>query len=336
MTISFYSLNNPVKIWGHLDRQQQQHNSSVVRPVPVENGHSHDSRQNNTSVLKSSSSTLGINRRNSVGIIGGASFTSTLSFLKKLDELSDGNGLPFVLSSDPLLSRELLALERMGRGDHQPQLDQALVLETLRQKRVFLEKSGARCIVMPCHISHSWHEKVSIGCSVPFLHMGECVAMELKAAKLKPLEAGHPLKIGLLGTDSTVRIGVYQDKLQKEGFEVVLPDKATTERIMIPAIEALRRNDMEGAQNLLRIALRVLLVRAVSMVVLASDDIHELLPGDDPLLNKCVDPMESLARATVKWSNVKSLRGNESVNMVVVIDCIMVFTIFVQNIFISS
>ncbi|XP_047342072.1 aspartate racemase [Impatiens glandulifera] len=276
MSISFYSLNNnPVKIWGHLDRQINNRN---VRPV-----HDHG---------------------NSIGIIGGASFTSTLSFLKKLGELSDdGNGLPFVLSSDPLLSKELLALERNSSFVRRGEDHQAMVLETLRQKRVFLEKSGVCCIVMPCHVSNSWHENVSVGCSVPFLNMGECVAMELKAAELKPLEAGHPLKIGLLGTDSTLRLGVYQDKLQKQGFEVVLPDKATTERIMIPALEALRRNDMEGAQNLLRIALRVLLVRAVSMVVLASDDIRELLPGDDPLLKKCVDPMESLARATMKWAN---------------------------------
>lgn len=87
-----------------------------------------------------------------------------------------------------------------------------------------------------------------------------------------------------------------------QGFEVVLPDKATMEHTVIPAIEALSRKDLEGARNLLRIALQVLLVRAVNTVILASDDIRELLPRDDPLLKKCVNPMDALARSTIKFA----------------------------------
>lgn len=82
----------------------------------------------------------------------------------------------------------------------------------------------------------------------------------------------------------------------------MLPDKATMEHTVIPAIEALNRKDTEGARNLLRIALQVLLVRAVNSVILASDDMRDLLPHDDPLLKKCIDPMDALARSTIKWA----------------------------------
>lgn len=84
-----------------------------------------------------------------------------------------------------------------------------------------------------------------------------------------------------------------------QGFEVVLPDKATMEHTIIPATEALNQKDIEGARNLLRIALQVLLVRA-NTVILASDDMRELLPRYDPLLKKCIDPMDALARSTIK------------------------------------
>lgn len=87
-----------------------------------------------------------------------------------------------------------------------------------------------------------------------------------------------------------------------QGFEVVLPDKATMEHTVIPSIEAINRNDMEGAGNLLRISLQVLLVRAVNSVILASDDMRDLLPQDDPLLKKCIDTMDALAFSTVKWA----------------------------------
>lgn len=80
------------------------------------------------------------------------------------------------------------------------------------------------------------------------------------------------------------------------------------EHAVIPSVEALNRKDIEGAQNLFRIALQVLLVRAVNTVIIASDDMRNLLPPDDPLLKKCVDPMDALARSTVKF--VQSVEEN--------------------------
>nr|GLL21221.1 uncharacterized protein LOC109146948 [Ipomoea trifida] len=248
-------------------------------------------------------------QNNAVGIIGGVSVDSTLNFVNKLAKcgLKDGeNGFPFVLCSDPLLSKEMLSYERSSlpflTGSRQPKRDQTSIVDSLRRKRMFLERSGARCIVMPCHIAHSWYEDVADGSSVCFLHMGECVAKELKEAKLRPLEAGSPLRIGVLATNTDLTAAFYQQKLQSEGFEVVVPDKATIEHTIIPAVEALTRKDIEGAQNLFRIALQVLLVRAVNTVIIASDDMRQVLPPDDPLLKKCIDPLDALARSTVKYA----------------------------------
>ncbi|MCI08276.1 Asp/Glu racemase, partial [Trifolium medium] len=151
-----------------------------------------------------------------VGIIGGMSVDATLNFLRKLVELSsqdEQKPIPFLLCSDPILNKELLSYERSLESF---KLDSSQIVESLRNKRVFLENSGARCIVMPCNVSHSWYEQVSKGCSVPFLHMADCVAKELKEAKLKPLEAGSPLRIGVLATNATLAAGFYKEKLQNE------------------------------------------------------------------------------------------------------------------------
>ncbi|XP_015070560.1 uncharacterized protein LOC107014947 [Solanum pennellii] len=257
-----------------------------------------------------------LTHENAIGIIGGLSIGTTLNFMSKLVTWSSkdgGNSIPFVLCSDPVLNKELSLHERgsssylTGKNENLLK-DHAPIVENLRHKRIFLEKSGARCIVMPCYVSHSWHHEVALGSSVPVLHMGECVAKELKEANLRPLEAGSTLRIGVLASDATLSAGFYQDKLQNEGFEVVLPDKATMEHTVIPSLEALNRKDIEGAQNLFRIALQVLLVRAVNTIIIASDDMRDLLPPDDPLLKKCVDPMDALARSTVKF--LQSVEGN--------------------------
>ncbi|CAO2813984.1 unnamed protein product [Amaranthus hypochondriacus] len=260
---------------------------------------------------KDSSTSLMLNQVNTIGIIGGVSVDSTLNFLNKLVQWGSKEGKdgpPLILCSDPQLTKELLVYERSSLPPLYTRvrpsiLDHTRILANLKGKRKFLEQGGAQCVVMPCHLLHSWHDEICEESSVPILHMAECVAKELKEAKLKPLETGSPLRIGVVATDAVLKSGFYQEKLQNEGFEVVLPDKATMEHTILPAIDAIDRKDIEGARNLLRIALQVLLVRAVNMVIIGSHDMRDILPPDDPLLKKCVDPIDALVRSTLRWAH---------------------------------
>jgi len=68
---------------------------------------------------------------------------------------------------------------------------------------------------MPCHVSHVWYDEVSRGCSVPFLHIVECVAKELKEeANLRQVEAGSNLRIGVLASETILTSGFYQGQLK--------------------------------------------------------------------------------------------------------------------------
>lgn len=98
--------------------------------------------------------------------------------------------------------------------------------------------------------------------------------------------------------------------LYLQGFDVVLPDKPTMEHMILPATEALHQKDIEGARNLLRVAIQVLLVKAVNVIILAADELQGLLPSSDPLLKKCIDPMDSLARATIRWAQSTEVSHN--------------------------
>ncbi|KAK7292076.1 hypothetical protein RIF29_07741 [Crotalaria pallida] len=270
-----------------------------------------------TSLMKCQSSACLLSQPRTVGIIGGVSVLSTLIFLEKLACWSSRNGKecpPFVVCSDPMLSRVLSPrgsfLSVKKRTAH-IRLNQEQVIENLRHKRNLLHQSGARVLAMPCHLSHTWHREISEDSSLPFLHVGECVAMELKNSKLKPFHSATTVRIGLLTTDSIFVSSYYQEKLQSQGFEVVLLDKATEEHTLVPAMEALYSKDIEGARNLLRIAIHVLLVRAVNLVILASDDLMGILPHNDPLHRKCIDPMDALARSTLLWAETtENIRTN--------------------------
>lgn len=232
----FHALNYTPHKLGSIDRHRTLYKTRLnpVLAIPSspillqtdESGNYPESNKGSTSSLASTGNESGnslLGLANTVGIIGGMSVDSTLKFLRKLVQRSskEESSVPFVLCSDPVLNKELLLHERnflpsLSSKSGTTQLDPTPIVENLRSKRAYLENSGARCIVMPCHISHSWHEEISKGCSVPFFHMGECVAKQLKEAKLRPLEAGSPLRIGILATNATLTAGFYQEKLQNE------------------------------------------------------------------------------------------------------------------------
>ncbi|KAF8696612.1 hypothetical protein HU200_036227 [Digitaria exilis] len=226
----------------------------------------------------------------------GASSTCSIKFLEKFVSWSTRYGEeapPFTIYNDPLIKKELLL------SGNQFTSDCSVALGKLRDKRLSLEHSGACCIVMPCQFLHTWYDEISQGCSVPFLHVGDCVVKELKAADLKPVEYGSNVRIGVLATNDTLSTKCYIDKLESQGFEVLCPDKASMERTVLPSVDAFMKGDMEGARNLLRVSLQVLLVRAVNTVILASDDLVGILPDDDPLLKKCIDPLDALVREAI-------------------------------------
>uniref|UniRef100_A0A5B7AZJ3 Putative Amino-acid racemase isoform 2 n=1 Tax=Davidia involucrata TaxID=16924 RepID=A0A5B7AZJ3_DAVIN len=318
MATSFHTLNCLPVFVGHVNKNRTHYRTRFNSSMAIQLSSllvQTDESGNLPESKKSSSSGTALRRyqnpnsllcqANTVGIIGGVSVFSTLIFLEKLVWWSSRDGkecIPFVVSSDPAISRELPFISVNNKDGPSLLNHDGKIVENLRSKRAFLEQSGACCIVMPCHVSHVWHSEVSEGCCVPFLNVGDCVARELKEAKLKPLEAGSDVRIGVLATDATPMAAFYQNKLQSQGFEVVVPDKKTMEHIVIPAFEAFNRRDIEGARNLLRIAVQILLVRAVNNVILASDEFQGLLPRNDPLLKKCIDPMDALARSTIKWA----------------------------------
>jgi hypothetical protein len=147
-----------------------------------------------------------------IGVMG-ASSTSSLRFLDKFVCWSARDGEeapPFVICNDPLVKKELLS------EGTQLSSDCNIALGKLMQKRTLLEQSGASCIIMSCQFLHVWHDEISDDCSVPFLHIGDCVVKELKAVKLKPVEYGSNVRVGVLPTDTTLATNCYLDKLESQ------------------------------------------------------------------------------------------------------------------------
>lgn len=233
--MSFHKLNYPPVLLGNKQKSRNQYGARPSLPAALQFSSVHvqtDSSNNSPQSKKISGSATApkkyhtpnslLNQRSTVGIIGGVSVFSTLIFLEKLVWWSSRDGqecLSFVVCSDPTLTKVLpshTSFHSVNRSNAQTELNFGPIIENLQRKRKFLEQSGAHCIVMPCHLSHAWHNEISEGCLLPFFHVGECVASELKKAELRPLEAGSNVRIGVLATNATLTAGFYQDKLQSQ------------------------------------------------------------------------------------------------------------------------
>lgn len=79
-------------------------------------------------------------------------------------------------------------------------------------------------IVLTCNTAHYFYEELQAATPIPILHMPQEAAKELKKRSPKA-------KVAFLGTEGSVKAGVYEKELSKEGFDVYLPEKYIQEKV---------------------------------------------------------------------------------------------------------
>jgi aspartate racemase len=95
-------------------------------------------------------------------------------------------------------------------------VDENLVKSQLIDGVKKLELAGADFVIIACNTVHIFHEQMQSAVKIPILHIvGE--------TKNKVLEAGFK-KVGLFSSETTNKLGLYQNNFKQSGIEVVLAD----------------------------------------------------------------------------------------------------------------
>jgi aspartate racemase len=157
-----------------------------------------------------------------------------------------------------------------------------------------LEAAGAGCVVIPCNSAHVWFDAMQEATSLPMLHI-----VDAAAAALPP----GTRRIGIMGTRATLELNLYQRRLAARGLDCLTPSAAEMAESVLPAIAAVKANDLEAATApLLRVARR-LVADGAQAVVLGCTEIPLALRGPEaaqagaPL----IDTIDTLARAALAW-----------------------------------
>lgn len=91
-------------------------------------------------------------------------------------------------------------------------------------------------IVLTCNTAHYFFEDLQAATEIPILHMPREAALELK----KHRNGG---KIAFLGTEGSVKAGVYEKEIGKLGFEVMIPDRQLQDKINDLIYRDVKEND---------------------------------------------------------------------------------------------
>ena len=154
-----------------------------------------------------------------LGIIGGLGPMASAQFLTMLTAMTDAETdqqhIETLLYSRPATPDRTAFL--LGQSAEDP-------LPVLLESAKALEQFGCGVLVMPCMTAYSFYEPLCAELYAELIHP------ITESAKL--LRQHGIRKAGVMATDGTLRVGLFQQALMAEGIQPIVPDAASQRDVM--------------------------------------------------------------------------------------------------------
>ncbi|MBY8182069.1 aspartate/glutamate racemase family protein [Vibrio fluvialis] len=154
-----------------------------------------------------------------IGMIGGMSWESTLSYYKAINEgvkaeLGGLNSAQICLYS--VNFEPIEKLQHEGKWDETAQL--------LAQAAKSVEAGGADFLLICTNTMHKVAPEIEAQISIPILHIADATAKQLQQDGIE--------RVGLLGTRFTMELEFYKGRLQQQfGIDVLIPDAEQRQQV---------------------------------------------------------------------------------------------------------
>lgn len=154
-----------------------------------------------------------------IGLIGGMSWESTVSYYRYLNEAVKARLGGLHSARVVLHSVDFHPVEQMQREGRWEELGQLLA-----EAAAGLEQAGAQCILVCANTMHKVVPAIEAAVSIPLLHIMDATGEAVRRGEIKCA--------GLLGTKFTMEQDFCAGRLRKEhGLEVVIPDTADRDEV---------------------------------------------------------------------------------------------------------
>lgn len=224
-----------------------------------------------------------------LGVVGGMGPAAATDFMRRLTERTpaerDQDHHRVLLYGDPTTPDRSEAL--MGRGSSP--------LPKLTAGVRFLAAAGVVAIAIPCNSAHAWHEELQAEVSVPLLHIADAAVSVVRGV------SPAPTAVGVLGTEGTLKLGFYQERLVAAGFDAIVPEAPEDRDLVMRAIRGVKAGSVDEAAELLAMALSRLQIRGAEVTIVGCTDLSVALEASKPAIEAgVVDASEALAAAAIQ------------------------------------
>lgn len=220
-----------------------------------------------------------------LGILGGMGPAASAEYITRLIQQTQANcdqeHIPFVLWNEPRTPDRSTSLRN---GDDKP-------LPYLLQGIQILKTAGCDLIVIPCNTAHFWYDEL-IKLRVPIVHIVDSVAYALCDADV------NSGTIGIMGTQATIELGLYQDRLTD--WNCIVPSQEEMDNIVQPAIDLVKAGDMVKSHTMLMSVVDSLISRGAQAVVLGCTEIPLAIREDNQNSRPLINSIDSLVKAAIK------------------------------------
>ncbi|NOI35956.1 aspartate/glutamate racemase family protein [Vibrio cyclitrophicus] len=212
-----------------------------------------------------------------IGLLGGMSWESTMSYYKSINEGVKANlgGL-----NSAKICMYSVNFDEIERLQHQGRWSETANI--LSDAALSVEKGGADFILICTNTMHKVVPEIEEKITIPILHIADTTAQIL-------LEQGVK-KVGLLGTAFTMEQDFYKARLvNKFGIGVVIPDESDREQVHNIIYKELCRGEVkEESRDVYRQIIEKLSQQGAEAVILGCTEIALLIQQqhtDVPLLD---------------------------------------------------
>ena len=224
-----------------------------------------------------------------LGILGGMGPAASAEFVNRLiaqtSASCDQEHIPFVLWSDPRVPDRSTSLR--NKDD--------LPLSWLLNGIQGLKSAGCNCIVIPCNTAHFWFDEMKKQASwnSKIIHIVDSVVDALQDVNVTNST------IGIIGTQATIELGLYQYKLNKLGWNCITPTKEEMNTLVQPAINLIKANNNEAAQPLIMTVVNRLIDSGAKAVVLGCTELPLAVKQTEEKGIPLINSIDSLVKSAL-------------------------------------
>lgn len=222
-----------------------------------------------------------------LGILGGMGPRPTIKIFKMIVDMteakSDQENIHIIIDNNTKIPDRTSYL--LDKAKENP-------LPSLKESAKRLEAAGADLIIMPCNTAHYYYEAIKKCVDIPFLNMIEETAIWIKDK--------HPniKNIGLLATDGTIRVDIYDSIFSEYGIGIIKPSE-DYQIYIHELIYNIKENKEQKNLDGVHATMRRMEEKGAEIFIAGCTEVSVALDKFD-IEEEFIDPMEIIARRAIE------------------------------------